>query len=262
MVSARQRLARKRYRAEHPELHPKPQPTPPKDPLKKKKNKNNLFKRKKDGSDAPHSKTTFRKHPLRIPGMRPGESCYICKAKDHIAKLCPQKAEWEKNKICLRCRKRGHRALNCPEVHDGASDGKCCYNCGETGHSLSNCPQPLQEGGTKFAECFICSERGHLSKNCPQNTRGIYPKGGCCKICGGVTHLAKDCPDKGKKGPIAAKGPAVGSLGTDLAPRGKVTKFVSGDDYEDDFMTDDIHRGDKNNSAIKPKKVHKVVNFN
>ena len=48
--------------------------------------------------------------------------------------------------ICLRCRRRGHRAKNCPEVQDNAKDAKYCYNCGETGHSLSLCPHPLQEG--------------------------------------------------------------------------------------------------------------------
>ena len=96
MVSQRQRLARKRYKSEHPELFPKPEPTPPKDPeKKKKKKKNSAFKRKR-----PEPKPGSRKrHPLRVPGMKPGESCFICKAMDHIAKLCPEKAEWEKNKV-------------------------------------------------------------------------------------------------------------------------------------------------------------------
>ncbi|KAG4397905.1 hypothetical protein GLYMA_10G235200v4 [Glycine max] len=268
MVSQRQRLARKRYKSEHPELFPKPKPTPPKDPdKKKKKNKNSAFKRKR-----PEPKPGSRKrHLLRVPGMKPGESCFICKAMDHIAKLCPEKAEWEKNKICLRCRRRGHRAKNCPEVLDGAKDAKYCYNCGENGHALTQCLHPLQEaGGTKFAECFVCNQRGHLSKNCPQNTHGIYPKGGCCKICGGVTHLAKDCPDKGKSGSVAANRPADGWMRIDERPMGQVTKFVSGDDIEDDFMTDDIHSGDKKKLAkstedpVKPKKKKegpKVVNF-
>ncbi|XP_057732422.1 uncharacterized protein LOC130947735 isoform X3 [Arachis stenosperma] len=216
MVSQRQRLARKRFKEEHPELFPNPEPTPPKDPdkKKKKKKKSNTFKsssikRKSDGSEElgvskKPFKSNYRKHPLRVPGMKPGDTCFICKAADHIAKSCPQKAEWEKNKICLRCRRRGHRAKNCPEVQVGANYDKYCYNCGETGHSLANCPHPVQEGGTKFAECFVCKQQGHLSKNCPQNAHGIYPKGGCCKICGGVTHLARDCPDKGKKAPFAA----------------------------------------------------------
>ncbi|GKV13393.1 hypothetical protein SLEP1_g24403 [Rubroshorea leprosula] len=32
--------------------------------------------------------------------MKPDERCFICKAKDYIAKNCPQKAQWEKNKFC------------------------------------------------------------------------------------------------------------------------------------------------------------------
>lgn len=104
MVSQRQRLARKRYREAHPELFPKPEPTPPKDPDKKKKKKRkSMFKHKKSDSKDPNkpNKKGFRKHPLRVPGMKPGDSCFICKAKDHIAKFCPQKAEWEKNKVCV-----------------------------------------------------------------------------------------------------------------------------------------------------------------
>lgn len=105
MVSKRQREARKKYKAENPELFPNPEPTPPKDPNKKKKNKSE-FKRKKVEAKAPNDpnkpiKKGFRKHPLRVPGMKPGDSCFICKAKDHIAKLCPEKAQWEKNKVWL-----------------------------------------------------------------------------------------------------------------------------------------------------------------
>lgn len=271
MVSQRQRLARKKFKAEHPELFPKPEPTPPKDPdKKKKKNKTkNLRKRKKGESEElgvtnKPFKKSFRQHPLRVPGMKPGESCFICKAKDHIAKSCPVKAEWEKNKICLRCRQRGHRAKNCPQGRDGASDGKICYNCGETGHSLSKCPQPLRDGGTKFAECFVCNGRGHLSRDCPQNVHGIYPKGGCCKICGGVTHLAKDCPDKGKIESAAANGAVHAAGGPVERPRNKVTNFVSGDDLEDDFIADEVSNVDKSSKSknVNEKaKGPKVVNF-
>ncbi|PKI52059.1 hypothetical protein CRG98_027475, partial [Punica granatum] len=181
MVSQRQRLARKRYKEAHPELFPEPEPTPPEDPdknNKKKKKKSLKFKRKNSGSGVPngHARQSFKKHPLRLPGMKPGEGCFICKGTDHIAKLCPQKSQWEKNKICLFCRQRGHSLKHCPNKNDDSVDVKLCYNCGETGHSLANCSQPIQDGGTKFASCFICKDRGHLSKNCPQNTRGIYPK--------------------------------------------------------------------------------------
>ena len=105
MVSKRQRLAKKRYREEHPDQFPKPEPTAPKDPDKKKK-KMSKFKRKKSESNASNDpnkpfRKGFTKHPLRVPGMKPGESCYICKAKEHIAKHCPEKAQWEKNKVCF-----------------------------------------------------------------------------------------------------------------------------------------------------------------
>ncbi|CAK9169496.1 unnamed protein product [Ilex paraguariensis] len=280
MANKRQKQARKRYKEAHPELFPKPEPTPPKDPNKKKKK--TKFKRKRADSKEPHDrnnhkKSTFRKHPLRVPGMKPGESCFICKAQDHIAKHCPEKAQWEKNKICLFCRHRGHSLKNCPKNSEEIMDTKFCYNCGATGHSLAICPQPLEDGGTKFANCFICNERGHLSKNCPQNTRGIYPKGGCCKICGGVTHLAKDCPNKNSKGPNAFS--EVGKTSTEFEerPRGKVTKFFSGDDLEDDFTTEDTNSDKKAKSdeskggavsdlkgsslKLKKKQGDKVVNF-
>ncbi|KAG1355067.1 hypothetical protein COCNU_07G011790 [Cocos nucifera] len=105
MVCKRQKLARKRFKEANPHLFPKP-PEPPKDSSsssKEKKNKKNknlktlqrkTMAKKKSGS-------ALRKHPLRVPGMRPGESCFICKSNDHIAKLCPEKAQWEKNKTTL-----------------------------------------------------------------------------------------------------------------------------------------------------------------
>ncbi|XAR71717.1 hypothetical protein NMG60_11018116 [Bertholletia excelsa] len=281
MVSQRQRLARKRYREEHPEQFPKPEPAIPTDPSKKKK-KQSKFKRKRaDGKESKSSanpnKMKVRKHPLRVPGMKPGESCFICKAQDHIAKHCPAKAQWEKNKICLLCRHRGHTLKNCPNKTDEVMDKKMCYNCGETGHSLAKCPQPREDGGTKFANCFICNERGHLSKNCPKNAHGIYPKGGCCKICGNITHLAKDCPQKGSKGSNAAIGSGNASAAVEMPTR-RVTKFVGGDDLDDDFMTEDTYTGNKNKSSdtkddhpvtdsedrsVKSKKKQgtKVVNF-
>lgn len=109
MANKRQREARKRFKEANPELFPNPEPTAPKDPdKKKKKKKKSNFKRKRPESDdaaEPNSKkfksSTYKKHPLRVPGMKPGESCFICKDKDHIAKNCPQKASWEKNKVCF-----------------------------------------------------------------------------------------------------------------------------------------------------------------
>ncbi|KAK6936867.1 Zinc finger, CCHC-type [Dillenia turbinata] len=266
MVSERQRLARKRYKETNPHLFPKPEPTPPKD-LTKKKKKLEKFKRKraKNGETEGPKKGGLKKHPLRVPGMRPGEGCYICKSKDHIAKVCPEKVHWDKNKICLLCRQRGHALKNCPKKNDVTADKQLCYNCGETAHSLSNCPQPLQDGGTKFASCFICKEHGHLSKNCPQNSHGIYPKGGCCKLCGGVTHLAKNCPKKGNSSSINGSGVNQTVSGFEERPREQVTRFVSGDDLDDDFMTGDIS-GDRGANVPEShekskKKGPKVVTF-
>lgn len=108
MANKRQREARKRFKEAHPEQFPNPEPTPPKDPNKKKKKKKSNFKRKRSDSDdvaEPNSKkfrtSTHKKHLLRVPGMKPGESCFICRDKDHIAKNCPQKATWERNKVCF-----------------------------------------------------------------------------------------------------------------------------------------------------------------
>ncbi|KAF6144264.1 hypothetical protein GIB67_024491 [Kingdonia uniflora] len=237
MVSKRQKEARKRFLEEHPDLAPKP--TPPQNP-EKKQNKSK-FKKKGDNNNNNNNnnKKSFSKHPLRVPGMKPGESCFICKAKDHIAKLCPQKDQWERHKICLLCRQHGHSLKNCPDKSDETgSDKKFCYNCGKSGHSLSKCAQPLQDGGTKFANCFICNENGHLSKNCPKNAHGIYPKGGSCKECGGITHLAKDCPNKGNRNFNAKSGGfRSGVSGNDCEGRTRVTKLISGDDLDDDFTT-------------------------
>ncbi|XP_010671878.2 uncharacterized protein LOC104888556 isoform X1 [Beta vulgaris subsp. vulgaris] len=268
MVSQRQREARKKFKQENPGLFPKPEPTPPKDPTKIKKKKPN-FKHKKSDSktlDKSRKNSSFSKKPLRVPGLKPGDCCFICKDVHHIAKNCPEKAQWEKNKICLYCRQRGHSLKNCLNKSEEVAEEKLCYNCGETGHSLSRCPRQLQDGGTKFALCFICKERGHLSKNCPKNTHGIYPKGGCCKICSGVTHLARDCPNKGNRFGAAANG---GGYGINEQPRrSQVTKLISGDDLDDDFMIEEDNKvkNDSEKSTGDPAKVKKkegpkVVNF-
>lgn len=39
------------------------------------------------------------KHPLRVAGMKPGEGCFLCKSKDHIAKHCPTKSEKDRKKV-------------------------------------------------------------------------------------------------------------------------------------------------------------------
>ncbi|CAA7399064.1 unnamed protein product [Spirodela intermedia] len=274
MVSQRQRMARKRFKEANPHLFPKPEP--PSEDAGSKKKKKKIFRKTlkrgvaKPGSGRGSDRFTGSKHPLRIPGWKPGEACFVCNANDHIAKACPQKAEWEKNKICLLCRRRGHSLKNCPDKGED-SDKKLCYNCGEIGHSLNRCPQPLQDGGAKFASCFICNQQGHLSKNCPKNTHGIYPKGGCCKLCGGVTHLARDCPEKGSRG-AAAFGSETGDHPKTW--QGSRAVFRSGDDLEDDFIVDEGPPATKkpkipnlevdlvaSNVDAKRKKGPKVVNF-
>ncbi|KAL8049669.1 hypothetical protein ABFX02_06G033900 [Erythranthe guttata] len=272
MVSQRQRLAKKQFKQANPDLFPAPEPTPPKDPSKKKHKQKSKFKRKKSGPADPNKpkKPSHSKHPLRVSGMMPGQSCFICTAPDHIAKNCPMKSEWERNKICLSCRRRGHSLKNCPENNEQPMDKRLCYNCGGMGHSLDKCPQPLQDGGTKYANCFICNEIGHLSKDCPKNTHGIYPKGGCCNICGGITHLARDCPNK--RGKIYDSAAMVGQSFDGYQRPNKVTK-LGGDDIEDDFaenigdvikpaasIVDELN---KDAAAAKTKIKHapKVVNF-
>lgn len=264
MVSERQRTARKRLRAANPDLFPKPEP--PKDPSVKKQKKKEKMKKRQASLRAKIEKrkgvSHLKKHPLRLPGMKPGDGCFICKSKQHVAKLCPEKASWEKNKICLLCRHRGHSLKNCPEKKE-ATEQKFCYNCGEAGHSLSRCTQPIQDGGTKFASCFVCNERGHLSKYCPKNTHGIYPKGGSCIVCGEVTHLAKHCPEKAE--PLASSR-AGGRSSENWHGERKV--FCGGDDLEDDFVIeDDKNDGDRTQGSVscdvkeKKKKGPKIVNF-
>ncbi|ERM95097.1 uncharacterized protein C683.02c [Amborella trichopoda] len=282
MVSKNQRSARKRFREAHPELPQKPTvPTEPKTSKKKKQ----IQKKKKEkvqsdkgadnGLGKPRKSKVLRKHPLRVPGMKPGESCFICKSQDHIAKFCPSKAQWERKKICLLCRQRGHSLKHCPN-NSGIHENKFCYNCGEVGHSLSKCPKPLQDGGTKFAECFLCNGHGHLSKNCPKNTHGIYPKGGSCKLCGGVTHLAKDCLSKHDKKPVEVAETEY----PNASQQGKRKAFASGDDLDDEFALEEEKTKQKNSdkssvvdtgplgikveksSNVKPKKDRsKIVNF-
>nr|XP_010911552.3 zinc finger CCHC domain-containing protein 9 [Elaeis guineensis] len=273
MVSKRQKLAQKRFKEANPHLFPKP-PQDPSSSSKEKKNKKNknLKTLKRKTMAKKKSGSALRKHPLRVPGMRPGESCFICKSNDHIAKLCPEKAQWEKNKICLLCRQRGHSLKNCPEKSD-TKEKSLCYNCGEAGHSLLKCPHPLQDGGTKYANCFVCKEHGHLSKNCPKNTHGIYPKGGSCKICGEVTHLAKHCPNKGNKNSASSFGQQRTLGKPEESLLGQRIIYRSGDDLEDDFMEEDVRSGktdtasdtgevEKNmNAKPKKKKGPKVVNF-
>jgi cofilin len=53
-----------------------------------------------NSSGKKNKKVPVSKHPLRAAGMKPGEACFLCKLKDHIAKNCPQKNE-NRNKVSL-----------------------------------------------------------------------------------------------------------------------------------------------------------------
>ncbi|RID40750.1 hypothetical protein BRARA_J00772, partial [Brassica rapa] len=135
-----------------PEQFPKPEPTPPKDPDKKK----SLFKKKKPG---PMRKDSSTRHPLRVPVMKPGEGCYICKSKTHIAKLSPEKSEWERNKFasCFICKEHGHISKNCPQNKHGVYPmGGCCKVCGSVAHLVKDCPDKLNR--------FDVTPRGKLTK--------------------------------------------------------------------------------------------------
>lgn len=102
-------------------------------------------------------------------------------------------------KRCLKCKKRGHLAENCPFKDEDTENDKThniCYNCGSHDHSLYQCDKPVDYSNLQFALCFKCKKRGHISANCPLNENGIYFKGGACYVCGKKDHLAKNCPEK------------------------------------------------------------------
>jgi zinc finger CCHC domain-containing protein 9 len=95
-------------------------------------------------------------------------------------------------KHCLKCRKRGHNLLNCPQSNNSTSqENSFCYNCGDQSHSAKSCSKPFSNYA--FAKCFICSSVGHLASACSKNDRGVYPNGGSCHFCGSVRHLARNC---------------------------------------------------------------------
>ena len=120
-------------------------------------------------------------------------------------------------KRCLKCKKRGHLAENCPfdtnnnnssnednkdeskPITQKKDNAKICYNCGSTEHGLYNCDKPIDYMNLPYAECFKCGGKGHISANCPQNENGIYIRGGSCFICHGKDHLAKNCTKKQMK---------------------------------------------------------------
>ncbi|CAN6487046.1 unnamed protein product [Victoria cruziana] len=244
MVSKRQRVARRRFREEHDggggETPFLLRPEAGDGGTRKKKQKNNKRDRcssAKNGRSAKFMKKSngLRKHPLRVPGMKPGDSCFICEAQDHVAKNCPTKATWDKNKICLLCRQKGHSLKNCPKFCGDKE--KKCYNCGGMGHSLSKCLLPLQD------------------------------------VCGGITHLAKHCPSKDNNS--TAIHSETDRTSNELANSAHTRRIVfsSGDDLEDDFTVEEPRQrepgskeiqsssGFDNHVNAKNKQGLQVVNF-
>ncbi|KAL6291501.1 hypothetical protein ACE6H2_009011 [Prunus campanulata] len=199
MVSKRQRDARKRFRAENPELVK--QPTPPKDPSKK-KGKKSTFKRKKapNGPDKP-TKTSHSKHPLRVPGMRPGESCFICKATNHIAKLCPERAGWDKHKggSCKICGGVTHLARDCPNKgnRDSMAAGGAFHSWNENQRPRGKVTKLVSGDDLDDDFSFVDKKRGG-AKDEPVD------------MVGSASH-SQESPVKSKKkqGPKAASGMAV-----------------------------------------------------
>lgn len=54
-----------------------------------------------NGSGKKKKVASTSKHPLRVAGMKPGEGCFLCKSKDHIAKHCPAKSEKDRKKVMV-----------------------------------------------------------------------------------------------------------------------------------------------------------------
>ncbi|TPX51408.1 hypothetical protein SeLEV6574_g00318 [Synchytrium endobioticum] len=107
-------------------------------------------------------------------------------------------AKVQHNKICFKCRKKGHEVANCPSVQSGSEAG-ICFRCGSDQHPLNACPKPNNpQNPYPFATCYVCKETGHISAQCPSNAKGVYVKGGGCRYCASVRHRAKDCDAKKK----------------------------------------------------------------
>lgn len=97
MVNKRRREARKKYREEHKdEIEEKSE-----QPVVKKVIKKKMVPRKKTNSDS--------KHPLRVAGFKPGDSCFICKSPGHRAKECSQMRPSDAKKVSrLDCSFNGY----------------------------------------------------------------------------------------------------------------------------------------------------------
>ena len=188
-------------------------------------------KSKKDNDDSDNNKENIENNKMKkhkkylILKIKKLKKCLkdegAIKARVKLLKLKKHKLITKKKKIdqslgnlknslkrCLKCKRRGHLAENCPmdtneetkDENEGKKENtKICYNCGSTEHNLYNCDKPVDYANLPYAECFKCKGKGHISANCPQNENGIYIRGGSCFICKGKDHLAKNCPQKQMK---------------------------------------------------------------
>ncbi|OAY74112.1 Actin-depolymerizing factor [Ananas comosus] len=236
MVSKRQKLARKRFKEAHPNLFPKPEPSkdpsssdPTKKTKKKKLKKSNGGTLK--GKPTKRSGSALRKHPLRVPGMRPGESCFICKSKDHIAKLCPEKAQWENNKVTI--------------LPLFFSSRYACY-VGSADIVSRIARRKVILLARSIA--IIVEKSDILFPSVPNPPK----MGGCCKICGGVTHLARLCPNKGNKDLASSAGPQNTGNTPENSRQGLQSVYRSGDDLEDDFIAEEA-KNDKKDAVLYSK---------
>lgn len=152
-----------------------------------------------------------------------------------------------KRKVCLNCRKPGHRVQNCPETGDHKS---ICYNCGSSEHGLKECTAP--SSNFAHATCFVCKEKGHLAGQCPKNERGVYPNGGSCRFCGSTKHLARNCnptTNDPREVVVAA------------IPRDQVKKANPEDDFVHEALQKMTHKGKRTPQQSKTKTRAKVVKF-
>jgi hypothetical protein len=138
-----------------------------------------------DGNGAAKKKkvASTSKHPLRQAGMKPGEGCFLCKSKDHIAKHCPTKSEKDRHKVrSCPLSECGHRRnMGCLSTHH--KDGEIyfvsekwemvvwiclqmCLGCRMWGHTLKNCPSEFKSTDSK--SCYNCGEPGHSLDKCPK----------------------------------------------------------------------------------------------
>lgn len=144
------------------------------------------------------------KHPLRQAGMKPGEGCFLCKSKDHIAKHCPTKSEKDRHKvkelISVICQEVSNVLIHRDSKHFESSfteipsnilclRSRCWYGCLQMclgcrmwGHTLKNCPSEFK--GTDSKLCYNCGEPGHSLDKClkPLKDGKYLYEVSCCSI--------------------------------------------------------------------------------